>query len=276
MHDGNSHEEGALQDVTYRRGATGRSTYARGYPPFVDLIFLASLSSPSHPSSSGIFDSTHSFLLFRDCLSTLTGTMRFAALSIVALASVAIAGPVQKRQDASDLDALLDAYDAVPDVPDLAPPMGAITSTATVTYDATAVVAAATSAAATGLTKRDTLEQRDVDPAGCVIDHASGLYKGTVSPDTPDQFSADMGMQNLALNAATPPGYFLVNGYKNLKASASAPGYKTMWQDNIASYDPAFCAAGCNKMAGCNTFVICTSPFSLLFFSALSQLLNPY
>jgi hypothetical protein len=142
---------------------------------------------------------------------------------------------------------IIDAYEAVPDVTPTGPPLGDNATQASPTlYNQDAAIASSTSTAVTDLSKRDS----------CEINVVSN-YAGTVSPDTDTAFLNDPTIASIANNAVPPPGYFLVTGYQNLQASAEAPSYLTFWQSDLSSYDVNACAAKCNSIQGCNSFVIC-------------------
>ncbi|KAK3685937.1 hypothetical protein B0T22DRAFT_235367 [Podospora appendiculata] len=81
----------------------------------------------------------------------------------------------------------------------------------------------------------------------------------TAPADSAAAFQAYQGFTDAATNAAKayniPKGYALVPGYENLKASAQDPSYLTYVSSRLTSYDTAQCAALCDAMAGCTSFV---------------------
>lgn len=173
--------------------------------------------------------------------------MKPDTILIILLSGLAIASPLEKRQDVNDMADIIDAYEAVPDVTPTGPPLGGnATQTSPTPYNQDAAIASSTPDAASGLAKRD----------GCEVNVVSN-YAGTVSPDTDTAFLNDPTMASIANNAVPPAGYFLVTGYQNLQASAEAPSYLTFWQSALSSYDTNACAAKCNSIQGCNSFVIC-------------------
>jgi hypothetical protein len=173
--------------------------------------------------------------------------MKPDTILMVLLSGMAIASPLQKRQDADDMTNIIDAYEAVPDVTPTGPPLGDnATQASPILYNQDAAIASSTPTAVSDLSKRDS----------CVINVVSN-YAGTVSPDTDTAFLNDPTIASIANNAVPPPGYFLVAGYQNLQASAEAPSYLTFWQSDLSSYDVNACAAKCNSIKGCNSFDIC-------------------
>jgi hypothetical protein len=173
--------------------------------------------------------------------------MKPVTLLVALLAGTAVASPLQKRQDADDLDDIINAYEAVPDVTPTGPPLAVNSSQSSPTgYNQDAAIASSTPAAIANLNRRD----------GCTVNVVSN-YAGTVSPDTPTAFSNDPTIASIANSASPPPGYFLVSGYQNLNASAEAPSYLTFIQHDLSSYNVSQCAAKCNSISGCDSFVIC-------------------
>ncbi|KAH7393273.1 hypothetical protein BKA64DRAFT_709623 [Cadophora sp. MPI-SDFR-AT-0126] len=169
--------------------------------------------------------------------------MKLSAVLPVALLSLAMAAPVAEPQDID-----FDAYEAIEIVPDATAPIGAFVPAAN-TYDQDSAieeaVASAIDPADPDLTKR-----------GNCLAAPPGNGPVTSSPDTAEAFLANPVYSSAALGAATPPGWFLVDGYKNLHASAASPTYMTYTSSSLTSYDPAKCAAICASKTGCTSFNI--------------------
>lgn len=179
--------------------------------------------------------------------------MKSSIIFAAFLSGMAIANPVVKRQE---LD--IDAYEAVPDAPVLSVPFGDDSDiTTTTTYNPTAAASSAISAATADVTNlaNATVVKRQTPP-GCTINVVSN-YAGTVTPNTDAAFEADPTIAEIANSAIPPPGYFLVDGFQNLKAAASDVSYKTYTSSSISSYNVNTCATRCTAMAGCQSFNIC-------------------
>lgn len=155
-----------------------------------------------------------------------------------------MAAPVAEPQDID-----FEAYESIEILPDVTAPIGVATLPA-VTYDQESAieeaVASAINPADPDLTKR-----------GTCLDQPPGNGPVTHSPDTAEAFAANSLYSSAALGAVTPTGWFLVDGYKNLNASAASPSYKTYVSSSLTSYDPSKCAAICASKAGCTSFNIC-------------------
>jgi len=179
----------------------------------------------------------------------------YNALALAALASLAAASPLQKRQDID-----FSAYAAQPTLADVAAPVGFASVTSTASYDATAVAVSAAAEITTALSvsaalknRRDSLEIQSsctTNPTG------SGP---TATPDTPSGFLTYSAFSAAATGVATPVGYknVLTNGNGYLQDST----YMTYTM--LDSYDPLPCAEFCQANQGCNTFNICE--YSILY-----------
>jgi len=187
-----------------------------------------------------------------------------STIILSALAVVASASPFLKPRS---LD--ISAYKAVPTVPVTGAPAGN-TATPTVKYNpalATPIVIDIVSILkslptlpsilpitwplATGSATPKRKTKRTTCPANPV---ANG--PAVNSPDTPAAFQSSTVFADAALNAATPENYTLVDGFKNVEASAQDATYLTYISDALTSYDPAICAKACNDIQGCTSFNI--------------------
>lgn len=189
------------------------------------------------------------------------------SLGLLAIASLAVTTPVQKRQDID-----FDAYNSIPTEAPVAAPFGAtVVQSTTGVYDAQAAAASAADLAPT-VTFSDLLptatsgaEKRDTPAgtltSGCAAAVQAGNGPVTV-PDTPQDFSANSIYSNAALKAGTPNGYALA--FSNQPASAEDPSYLTYTTKGITTYDPSICASICTNEAGCSSFNICKYPSSHL------------
>ena len=170
--------------------------------------------------------------------------MKLSAVLPAALLSFAMAAPVAEPQEID-----FAAYEAIEIVPDATAPIGASVPAAEIYDQDSAIeeaVASAIDPADPDLTKR-----------GNCLAAPAGNGPVTSSPDTAEAFLANPVYSSAANGAATPPGWFLVDGYKNLHASAASPTYMTYTSSPLTSYDPAKCAAICASKAGCTSFNIC-------------------
>jgi hypothetical protein len=181
--------------------------------------------------------------------------MRYS-FGLLALASLAISTPLQKRQEID-----YDAYNDVPIASAVGAPMGVTAVQATTAaYNPSAAAASASAAVdADTPSPTDALKKRDT-PAGtiapgCTALAAVGNVAVTTTPDTPAAFAANPVFSNAALNAKTPNGYTLVTANKN--GSAEATTYLTYTTKGMTSYDPSICAGYCTALAGCSSFNIC-------------------
>ncbi|KAH9222597.1 hypothetical protein DL95DRAFT_505631 [Leptodontidium sp. 2 PMI_412] len=168
--------------------------------------------------------------------------MKFSTLLPVALMSFAMAAPVAEPQDID-----FEAYESIEIIPDATAPIG-VATLPVVTYDQESAiedaVASAIDPADPDLTKR-----------GSCLPQPAGNGPVTV-PDTDTAFLADPVYSSAALSAAAPSGWFLVDGYKNLHASAASASYQTYVSSSLTSYDPSKCSAICASKAGCTSFNI--------------------
>lgn len=173
--------------------------------------------------------------------------MKSTILSFATLLVLSSAARIHKRQD---LD--FAAYNAVPELPDVAAPAGdQQNNSITRTYDATSVAQAAVAAVTAAPTILSGAISRRADCAAA----QAGTGPVVNQPDTPAAFQAYAAFGNNAISAVTPFGYNVI--YKNGTASAQDSTYITYTMLN--SYDVGSCAAFCQANAGCNSFNICTS-----------------
>lgn len=163
--------------------------------------------------------------------------MQLISVVSVALLGFAAAAPVAEPQDID-----FDAYNAIPNAPDITAPVGVVPQV--VDYSPAGAAASAAAASISDLSKR-----------GSCLPEPAGNYP-TVTPDDPTDFLANPAFATAAESAVAPPGYFLAEGYQNLQASASDPSYLTYVSSQLTSYDPATCAALCTNIAGCVSFNI--------------------
>lgn len=166
-------------------------------------------------------------------------TMKYS-FGLLALAGLAVATPVQKRQDID-----FDAYNSVPSETPIAAPEGVTAAqSTTLPYNPTTT---------SGFEKRDT--PIGVLTSGCTAAVQAGNAPLT-SPDTPQDFLANSVYSSAALNAQTPNGYTVA--FSNQFASAADnPFYLTYTTKGMTSYDPNICASLCTDEVGCFSFNIC-------------------
>ena len=75
-----------------------------------------------------------------------------------------------------------------------------------------------------------------------------------VSKKSRAQWEAVTTWRTTALGAPTPNAYYQVADWRSLNASAEASAYRGYM--SLSSYDTAACAAKCNDIDGCSSFVI--------------------
>jgi hypothetical protein len=194
--------------------------------------------------------------------------MKYSHIAFALLLGGAFATPIAEPQQPSDIDDILDAYDAIPDVADAAAPFGD-PSTSSVTYNPTVVASAISSmvATATGavITSYPTdISARDISlvKRGSCQPEPPGNYPNVPAPDTASNFLDFSPILALAENATTPADYALAPGFINLEAAAQSPTYMTYISSDLTSYDPAVCAAACDSILGCISFNICKCPIT--------------
>lgn len=178
------------------------------------------------------------------------------------LFGLTLATPVQKRQDID-----FDSYDAVvSQLVNIAPPVGDSVPQDDASYDPTAVASAAAAAVTSDPTSDDpvdivTIAKRNAarDTATCTTRTFNGPQV-TDPADTPDAFINYKPFADAANAAAVAPNvpvnYASVPGFVNLQGSANAPGYLTYVSSRLTSYNSSQCAAICDGMSGCVSFVI--------------------
>ncbi len=185
--------------------------------------------------------------------------MKFS-FGLLALAGLAVATPVQKRQDID-----FDAYDSVPtEAPKAAPEGVTAVQSTTLSYNPSAAASLAANAVPTDVipdhapTTTSGPEKRDT-PAGVLTSGCTAAVQAgnapLTSPDTSQDFLANSVYSSAALNAQTPNGYTVA--FSNQLASAEDPSYLTYTTKGMTSYDPNICASLCTDEAGCFSFNIC-------------------
>ncbi len=178
--------------------------------------------------------------------------MRASIVLSATLMGFAFAAP--KPQTLDDLADILAAYDAIPDSPNVAAPVG--DAPQSIAYDPTAAASSAV-ADATDLSSPSFSSKMKKRQAACSPEPA-GNYP-TIMPDDPADFLANPNFASIANSAPTPPKFFLVDGFHNLEASASDSSYLTYISSPLSSYDTNACAAKCTSIHGCVSFNICRS-----------------
>jgi hypothetical protein len=192
--------------------------------------------------------------------------MRYSYIAAALLFSGALAAPVAEPQDLP-----MDAYDSIPDSPDIAAPFNDDPDTITVTYIATAAATSAalaiSTAMADGITTvidapaaatSDASSKRGLSKRGTCLPYSPGNGPAVHTPDdSVSSWYADSYISGAASAASAPAGYVLADGYSNLDAAVSSSTYLTYTTDGITSYDPTVCAAKCDAIAGCVSFNIC-------------------
>ncbi|KAH7330379.1 hypothetical protein BKA65DRAFT_404464 [Rhexocercosporidium sp. MPI-PUGE-AT-0058] len=168
--------------------------------------------------------------------------MKFSTILPVALVSFAMAAPVAEPQDID-----FEAYEAIEVVPDVTAPIG-VATLPVASYDQEGAIDEAVASAI------DPVDP-DLTKRGSCLPQPAGNGPVTV-PDTDTAFLANPVYSAAALGAPVPSGWFLVDGYKNLHASAAHPSYQTYVSSSLTTYDPAKCATICAAKAGCNSFNI--------------------
>ncbi|KAF7953902.1 uncharacterized protein EAE97_001300 [Botrytis byssoidea] len=172
-----------------------------------------------------------------------------STIALSTLLAVATATPFLK---ARTLD--ISAYKAVPTAPVRGAPAGN-TATASITYNPSSAAGAAIAAATSSVAIVNRRHKRSSCSGTCAV-LAAGNGPSVNSPDTAVAFQADQNFADAALNAVTPPGYALVDGFKNVDAAAQSATYLTYISDSVTSYDSAICANACNNIQGCTSFNI--------------------
>lgn len=176
-----------------------------------------------------------------------SGNMKFSQLSLTFLLALSNASPLERRQDID-----FSAYEAIPELPDVAAPVGDVVQS-TATYDRTSVASAAAAAAtaASELGSVAVLAKRD---SACTTQKA-GTGPAVSNPDTAAAFQSYTVFSDKANSVTTPPGYNKLSG--NGLAAASDSTYLTY--TILSAYDPTACATFCQGIQGCNSFNICQS-----------------
>jgi len=183
-------------------------------------------------------------------------------LAIASFAGLALAGPIQKRQNID-----FAAYNAIPSLPDVAAPIGdpvpAVVPDNLVSAAAQAAAAAVTNVAAatvtgsvaavTNVPTRRSPDEGLLKRAACAA-QAAGGGPSVSNPDTATAFTAYPAFGLAATSATTPAGYAAI--VVNATASASDPTYLSYMM--LSTYDVASCAAFCGSKQACNSFNICT------------------
>jgi hypothetical protein len=183
--------------------------------------------------------------------------MRASIVLSATLMGLAFAAP--KPQTSDDLDDILAAYDAIPDAPDVSAPVG--DAPQPIAYNPTAAASSAI-ADATDVSTPSFSSKMKKRQAACSPEPA-GNYPA-VQPDDTAHFLDNPDFASAANTAPTPPGFFLVDGFQNLQASASDSSYLTYISSPLSSYDTNQCAAKCTSIQGCVSFNICKSHYLVL------------
>jgi hypothetical protein len=177
--------------------------------------------------------------------------MKTSVIILYILSGLAIASPLEKRQDFD-----FDAYNSAPNIPDIAAPVGDAAPQETVSYDSTKLATAAASLA-TAANSEAVVNKRQV---ACTTRSYNGPQV-TTPTDTPEAFQSyapfAVSATAAAQPAAIPSGYALVPDFINLAASVQDSHYLTYTTRGLSDYDPSICASKCNTMAGCISFNIC-------------------
>ncbi|TGO68038.1 hypothetical protein BOTNAR_0031g00250 [Botryotinia narcissicola] len=148
-----------------------------------------------------------------------------STIALSTLLAVAAATPFLK---ARTLD--ISAYKAVPTASVRGAPAGN-TATASITYNPSSAAGAAIAAATSSVAIVNRRHKRSSCSGTCAV-LAAGNWPSVNSPDTAVAFQADQNFADAALNAVTPPGYALVDGFKNVDAAAqSATGARLSISD---------------------------------------------
>lgn len=189
--------------------------------------------------------------------------MKYLPVVVAALVGLSSATPLQKRQDID-----FDAYEAVPQLPDVAAPAGDVQAAAA-TYTASVVAEAAAAAATSGADETALNSGSDAYVDGVSKRSLGGLYKRSAcatrtpgtgpavhSPDTASAFQAYPAFSAAATASPVPVGYNLV--VSDALAAAQDPTYMTY--TILSSYNVATCEAFCQANQGCNSFNICKYP----------------
>lgn len=191
--------------------------------------------------------------------------MRVFSLCLAGVVSLSSALPHDKRQDID-----FAAYNAIPEIPDIAAPIGITDTTNSTTYDKAQVAQAAVSAvtdaggAMAPVSARDNLqyiESRATQQTANIFERAAACSSnpagtGPISdPDTDTGFQRSSVYSSTSSQAATPVGYerIVTSGL----AAAQDSTYLTY--KVLSSYSPAACAAACQGIQGCNSFNVCES-----------------
>jgi hypothetical protein len=190
--------------------------------------------------------------------------MRFSSYALPALAANLVAA-LPAPQDI-DLDMVI----AAPD-PTYTETLGLTAQV--VTYDTTAIAAAATAAASSvAIDVTDVLDgtaivskraeatptaahndKRELGARGAACTALpTGVAAYALSADTASDFRANASFASIASNAPVPSGY--ISTVVNAGGANSAYGY--LGYSNLASYDTNACAAKCSKTIGCMAFNI--------------------
>jgi len=174
-----------------------------------------------------------------------------ASIAIFAvLMGFAFAAP--KPQSPDDLADILAAYNAIPDAADIAAPVG--DAPQTIAYNPTAAASSAI-ADATDLSTPSFNSKMKKRQAACSPENAGN--SPTVQPDDPADFLDHSAFSTIANGVPIPPGFFLVDGFQDLQASASDSSYLTYISSSLTSYDTNACAVKCTSIQGCVSFNIC-------------------
>jgi hypothetical protein len=167
-----------------------------------------------------------------------------AAIALPVPEDIAVGGSDATGDEVADLIAAYEEVaDAIPEPVSLPVELGS----QSLPEDTGAVIAAASEAVA-----EDQNLSKRVECKATESKYTTGPDVGALSAE---EFKGIPLFRQTALDAATPTGYMAVPNFRalNFIASANNPkGYTT----DLTSYDPAFCAARCNAINGCQAFNI--------------------
>ncbi|KAH8879776.1 hypothetical protein GQ53DRAFT_853156 [Thozetella sp. PMI_491] len=172
---------------------------------------------------------------------------------------LAAANPVAPRQEID-----LGAYkSAAAKATAVAPPIGDAAPENSAAYNPTSVSALAVAqitSAASDATKTVEVVAAKRAATSCTTRTYNGPQV-TSPADTPEAFLGYQPFKDAAESAALDEnvptaGYQVVDGFVNLQATAINSNYLTYVSSRLTGYDVDTCAAVCDGMAGCNSFVI--------------------
>ncbi|KAH8896537.1 hypothetical protein GQ53DRAFT_524502 [Thozetella sp. PMI_491] len=186
--------------------------------------------------------------------------MRATLATAAILFGLAAANPLVKRQGI-DVDAYEEANAAVTTT--IAPPIGDAAPQETASYDPSKVLEAAIAQATSAPPASDTSAAAVVIKERAAVVCTTRTFNGpqvTTPTDSPEAFLAyapfAASATSAAAAAAVPTGYNIVSGFVNLAFTAQTKNYLGYTSSKLTAYDPKQCAAVCDQMAGCTSFVL--------------------